>query len=81
MLTNPSFKSYFQAAKLGAALGFTLALIYGMGFVIYGILCTSAWIIAYPANGLLPTLLANMVRVVIGSMFFAVLFGLFAALF
>jgi hypothetical protein len=80
MFTNLSCRSVFQASRLGAVLGFAGALAYGMVFVLYGILHTSLWIIARPANGLLPTLLANAVSVVIGAMFFAVWFGLFAAL-
>jgi hypothetical protein len=81
MRPNFSCKTYFQAIQSGAALGLAAALVYGMGFVIYGILRTSTWIIAHPANELFPTLLANAVSVVIGAMFFAVLFGLFAAVF
>lgn len=80
MRTNLACKSVFEAGTLGAVLGFTMALVYGFLFVIYGILRTSAWVIAAPANGLLPTLLANAVSVLIGAIFIAILFGLVAAL-
>ena len=80
MTTNLSCKSVFQAVKLGAVLGFTGALMYGMIFTIYGIVHTSLWILEKPANGTLATLLANAISVVIGAMFFAVLFGLVAAI-
>ncbi|MCE1254770.1 MAG: hypothetical protein LWX83_14635, partial [Anaerolineae bacterium] len=81
MSNNFSVKSGLSAARLGAALGFCAALLYGLAFVIYGIIRTSIWILRAPANDLPGTLLANALCVLIGSMFFAVFFGLFAALF
>jgi len=76
-----SYSSVLQAVKLGALLGFCAALVYGILFVVYGIARTSLVILSSPANELLPTLLANSLSVLIGAMFFAVVFGLFAALF
>jgi len=76
-----SRSSILQAVKLGALLGLCTALMYGALFTVYGIVRTSLVILNSPANETLPTLLANGLSVLIGAMFFAVVFGLFAALF
>lgn len=57
-----------------------VALAYGYLFAIYGIIYSSLPILRMPVNGLIGTLLTNADSVLIGSAFFAILFGIVAAL-
>ena len=80
MKSDLSCHSLFQSALLGAALGFAAALTYGYIFVLYGMLRVLSRILQTPVNDLYFTLAANAVAILIGSIFFAIGAGLFAAL-
>jgi hypothetical protein len=79
MKIRGSSPSFLQFAGFGAILAFTMALLYGLLYALIGIIYTSGILLKSAQMDVLPTVAANAVSVVIGALFFAILFGLFAA--
>jgi hypothetical protein len=63
----------------GAVTGFTAALIYGVLYSLIGAFLTTSTVLKNLQGDVLPTILANVISVFIGAMFFAITFGIVAA--
>jgi hypothetical protein len=80
MTNKTHITSILKFCGLGAILGFTEALVYGGIYSQVGIFYTSGIILRNLQTEILSTVLANALSVLIGSMFFAVFFGLLATI-
>ncbi|MEZ4726950.1 MAG: hypothetical protein R3E79_07435 [Caldilineaceae bacterium] len=82
IMTQTCFRTVRGTLLSGVRLGFALAFSYSAGFALYAII-RSSWQIAVNlpfAEGLVSTLVANAFALVVAVLFFALLFGMVAAL-
>lgn len=80
-LTRHCFRTVPHTVRSGVSLGFALVLIYSSSFALYAIVRSSYQIFAaLPwAEGLVGTLVANAFALIVSILFFALLFGMGAA--
>ncbi len=81
-ITQNCFQTVRGTLFSGLRLGFGLAFLYSAGFLLYAVVRSSWHIVAsLPlAEGLVGTLVANVFALVVAVLFFALLFGVVAAL-
>jgi hypothetical protein len=80
MKTSPPAHPILYFSGFGATLGFTAALIYGLSYSLLGTFLTTSTVLKNAQIDVLPTIFANALSVFIGAMFFAITFGLLAAI-
>jgi hypothetical protein len=80
MKTSPSARSILYFSGFGATSAFTAALLYGLLYSLIGAFLTTGTVLKNMQMDVLPTIFTNALSVFIGAMFFAITFGLQAAI-